>query len=54
VSRFLLNPLFWLLTVIVAWLILITVSIAGNPEGARAHSLGSQQLSQHSGEFSER
>ncbi|WP_185845560.1 hypothetical protein [Kibdelosporangium aridum] len=42
-SRFLLNPLFWLVTVIVAWLVLITVSIAGNPEGARAHSMESPQ-----------
>jgi hypothetical protein len=53
VSRFLFNPLFWLIAVIIAWLIVITVSIAGNPEGARAHSLGSQ-LPQHSGEFAER
>jgi hypothetical protein len=53
VSRFLFNPLFWLVAVIVAWLILITVSIAGNPEGARAHSLGSP-LSQDSSEFSQR
>jgi hypothetical protein len=52
VSRFLFNPLFWLIAVIVAWLIVITVSIAGNPEGARAHSLGSQ-LSQHSGELAQ-
>jgi hypothetical protein len=53
VSRFLFNPMFWLIAVIVAWLIVITVSIAGNPEGARARSLESG-LTQHSGEFSQR
>ncbi|MFB9306085.1 hypothetical protein [Kibdelosporangium philippinense] len=42
-SRFLYNPLFWLVTLIVAWLIVITVSIAGNPEGARAHSMETTQ-----------
>ncbi|MET0237149.1 MAG: hypothetical protein ABW224_21040 [Kibdelosporangium sp.] len=52
-SRFLYNPLFWLVAIIVAWLVVITVSIAGNPEGARAHSLGSP-LTQDSGEFSQR
>jgi len=41
VSRFLLNPLFWLVTVLVAWIVVVTMSIASNPEGARAHSLQS-------------
>ncbi|WP_168211419.1 hypothetical protein [Actinosynnema sp. ALI-1.44] len=42
-SRFWFNPMFWLVTVIVAWLVLITLSIADNPEGARAHSMQAPQ-----------
>ncbi|CAM4133710.1 hypothetical protein KIPE111705_42220 [Kibdelosporangium persicum] len=42
-SRFLLNPLFWLVTILVAWIVVVTMSIASNPEGARAHSLQSPQ-----------
>jgi hypothetical protein len=43
VTRLLLNPLFWAITIIIAWLILITMSIASNPEGARAQTLAPQQ-----------
>jgi hypothetical protein len=42
VTRLLTNPLFWMLTIILAWLIVITMSIASDPEGARAQSLPPQ------------
>ena len=37
-TRLILNPLFWAVTIIVAWLIVITMSIASNPDGARAQT----------------
>jgi hypothetical protein len=36
VIRLVLNPLAWALVIIVAWLMLVTMSIASNPDGARA------------------
>jgi hypothetical protein len=48
VTRFLYNPLFWAIVIILAWLITITMSIASNPAGARAQTLPTQQeISQH-------
>lgn len=41
-TRLLTNPLFWMLTIILAWLIVITMSIASDPEGARAESSPAQ------------
>jgi len=38
VTRLILNPLVWALVIIVAWLMLITMSIANNPDGARAQN----------------
>jgi hypothetical protein len=43
VTRLLLNPLFWAITMIIAWLIVITMSIASNPNGARAQTMTPQQ-----------
>ncbi|GAB3871794.1 hypothetical protein ACFQ1S_16005 [Kibdelosporangium lantanae] len=37
-TRLVLNPLVWALVIIVAWLMVITMSIASNPDGARAQN----------------
>lgn len=42
-TRLLLNPLFWAIAIILAWLVVITMSIASNPDGARAQTLPPQQ-----------
>lgn len=41
-TRLLTNPLFWAIAIIIAWLIVITMSIASNPDGARAQSMPAQ------------
>ncbi len=38
-TRLILNPLFWAIAIILAWLVLITMSIANNPNGARAQTM---------------
>jgi hypothetical protein len=38
VTRLVLNPLVWALVIIMAWLMLVTMSIASNPDGARAQN----------------
>jgi hypothetical protein len=48
VTRLILNPLFWAIAIILAWLVLITMSIASNPNGARAQTMPTQpETSQH-------
>ena len=42
-TRLFLNPLFWAIAVILAWLVVITMSIVSNPDGARAQTLPEQQ-----------
>ncbi|TCO58628.1 hypothetical protein [Actinocrispum wychmicini] len=37
-TRLILNPLFWAVVIIVAWLVVITMSIVSNPDGARAQN----------------
>jgi hypothetical protein len=45
VSRLLFNPLFWAIAIILVWLVMITMSIASNPEGARAQTLPPAEVS---------
>jgi hypothetical protein len=45
-SRLLTNPLFWVLTFIVCWILGVTVAIANDPDGARA-GLHTESLSAH-------
>ncbi|MBP2320717.1 hypothetical protein JOF56_001102 [Kibdelosporangium banguiense] len=46
-SRLLFNPLFWAIAIILTWMVFVTMSIASNPEGARAQTLPASEVAAH-------